>query len=277
MGFFDKIKVAVGIGGAKVSFNVEPDQEIRQNGYFEGEVVLRGGNVEQKLTELTLDVIQTETWAEIHEETYVDHFDGDVEAHVHEHQRERSTTVHKMVIADEQVILPEEEYVFPFEITIPENAPITTETVSWKLWTNADIPGALDPSAAFHFKVLPSPAVNAFDRVMEDFGFEQADYGNEDDFEGIWVDYSPLGEMRRHFDLIEASFWNEDGDLQVELKLDLQEHSMFDALGSMLGADKRTVNLSLPGESLFRNSDRSEPDMEYIKERLQEIFSHFSK
>jgi len=47
MGFFDKMKLAVGIGGAKVEVKLEPGA-VPLGGFVKGQVIIRAGKSEQK-------------------------------------------------------------------------------------------------------------------------------------------------------------------------------------------------------------------------------------
>lgn len=272
MGFFDKIKAAVGIGGAKIELKLDGEPSFDQGDNISGVLTLRGGKIEQKLNNLTIEVVQVIRYTDFEEHVEEDAF-GNTRSHVHEHDHERQETLHTLELDGGRMISPEEEREYPFEITLPPDIAVTSSDTHWKLVANADIPGAIDPMDVVKFEVIPSASIQAVNEVMtSEFGFDVDSFGNEED-EGVWVDYIPTGRMKRLFDSVEISFYENDDELTLEMLLDLQERSFADVLSSMVGGDEKRVVLHIPMDGIWPNEET--PDLDFVKEKLAEVFNRF--
>lgn len=272
MGFFDKIKVAVGIGGAKIELRLDGEPVYDQGDTISGILVLQGGKIEQKLTNLTIEVVQVIRYSDIEEHVEEDAF-GNTRSHIHEHDHERQETIHTLELDGGRLIEPEEEKEYPFEIDLPPDVAITDPDTHWKLVANVDIPGAIDPMDIVKFEVLPSASIQAVNEVMtSEFGFDVDGFGNGDE-ERVWVEYIPTGRMKRLFDSVEISFYEDGENLNLEILLDLQERSFSDVLSSMVGGDGKMMLLHIPMDSIWPDEDN--PDLDFVREKLAEIFSRF--
>lgn len=134
MGLFDKMKTAVGIGGAKVSMGIEGGNH--QEGAFAiGTVLVKGGKGDQTCDGLTVELKQ---YREREEEV-----NGEKRT-----VTSKETLVMKNLAPNGFAIKAGSDNVFQFRIYLPSEG--KTEIVA-----SADIPGAIDPSATAKLDVGP--------------------------------------------------------------------------------------------------------------------------
>ncbi len=134
MGFFDKMKTAVGIGGAKVSLNLEGGNH--QEGAFAiGTVTVKGGKTDQVCDGLTVELKQ---WIEREVEE-----NGETKK-----VSSKETLVLKNLTPNGFPIKAGSDNNFQFRIYLPSEGKTEIEA-------QADIPGALDPKDTAKLEVGP--------------------------------------------------------------------------------------------------------------------------
>jgi sporulation-control protein spo0M len=256
----DSIKAAVGIGGAKIRIRIDNEENIRQGGHLCGQVILQGGKVEQKLTNLTLRIQLDKSY----DSTAINAEKGHSAA---------NEIIHALIVAESQMIRPGEEYAFDFQMDISENAPISTDTVCWQIKAIADIPAAMDSVSTVIFKVKPSAAQMAFDQAMLKLGYASQDLDNDLDTGSLYAEYEPIQTHNSIFSMLNCDFQNRDGDLHVEFTLIPEEDRLISLMESLMEEDENFPDLVLPCSSIFPDHDQNYPDLEYILGRIQEIFN----
>ena len=146
MGFFDKMKQAVGIGGAKVDIEMT-DSAVPLGGFARGRVVLRGGKSEQKCSgiEARLERV-TRVRVEV---------DGKMQ------DKDDVENIQSEKLAEYQFsISPESEMSFDFAFRVPrEGGPGTR--IKYRLYATADIAGAIDPSKTIELAVTDAAPIAA--------------------------------------------------------------------------------------------------------------------
>lgn len=150
MGFLDKLKASVGIGGAKVQ--LQP----KRSYYFGDEnvevtVTLTGGKVEQKLHKLELSILRTRDLAAAEIDAS--------KAKGQENPPTRSTDT-LLTLAfpgtEDVTIAPGSTQTFNLEFGIPgDEHTLFSDSHDYHVTVAADIPGAIDPSDSVAIKVLP--------------------------------------------------------------------------------------------------------------------------
>jgi len=138
MGLFDKMKQAVGIGGAKVDISLDHG-EVPLGGFAKGRVVLRGGKSEQRCSgiEARLERV-TSVRVEV---------DGRMQ------DKDDVTVVHTDKLADYTfTVSAESEQVHDFAFKVPrEGGPGTR--IRYRIYATADIAGAVDPAKTIELPV----------------------------------------------------------------------------------------------------------------------------
>ena len=133
MGFFNKLKASVGIGGAKVEIKLAPGP-VPKGGFARGEVCIKGGKLAQKLNGVVVELERTKVVASREEGKEVLTDDTD--------------TLYEENLADyEQDIEPGQEWSYDFAIQIPNEAE-GNHPITYEICASLDIPGAIDPSCS---------------------------------------------------------------------------------------------------------------------------------
>lgn len=138
MGFFDKMKQAVGIGGAKIDISLDAGTA-SLGGFAKGRVILRGGKSEQKChgVEARLERVTTVR----------------VEVEGKMQNKEDVETVTSELVANYHFSIPaDSEQLFDFAFKVPrEGGPGTR--IAYRIHATADIPGAIDPTKTIELAV----------------------------------------------------------------------------------------------------------------------------
>lgn len=147
---------SIGIGGARVDTVVD-HPEVEVGGTLSGEVRITGGSGETDLREVALELV-TRCMVETR---------GDEKVYAE--------------IALAQASLPGgliragETRNLPFELDVPEGAPISLGSTSTVLRTRLEVPGAVDPRDADPVLIRPNRAMAAVFQGMERAGFRLAE------------------------------------------------------------------------------------------------------
>lgn len=155
MGFFDKLKASVGIGGAKVSLQVGRPY------YFSDEhvgvtVTLTGGKIAQKCQKLVITLDRTR-------ERDAD----EIEAQKAKGQQNPPTSATDTLLTltipatENLAIEPASVHTFELEFALPvDEHALFADTHQFRVSASADIPGAIDPSDSAALRVLPPRPAN---------------------------------------------------------------------------------------------------------------------
>lgn len=149
---FKSILRSLGIGGASVE-TVLDRPEVAVGGRLTGEVRITGGDSEQDIRGVVLEIVtrcRVETRGD--EKVYAEISLGEARL-------------------DPGVIGPRATKTLPFQIVLPASTPLTVGSTSTVLRTRLDVAGAVDPKDADPVRVLPNRAMSAVLHGMERAGF----------------------------------------------------------------------------------------------------------
>ena len=151
------LKASLGIGAAKVDTVLE-SLSVEQGGTLKGDVVIKGGEVEQKI-----DAIRIELCTEIK-------VDIDDSISYQKHVLTRLDAVQTFTISADEIKQ------VPFELVLDNETPITELNAQMnqsKVWleTTLDIDFAIDPKDRDYLAVHPSSVVSQTIAAIEDAGF----------------------------------------------------------------------------------------------------------
>jgi sporulation-control protein len=141
-----KVLATIGIGNASVD-TVLPSTTVRPGESVEAEVRMEGGNAEQDVSRIELEV-----------ETRFLTDDG-----------YRDGTVGRMHLSDGFTLEPEEERVETTTIEIPWSTPVTVGNVDVWVETELDVTG-VDPEDRDHLEVEPTERLHAVFDALEELG-----------------------------------------------------------------------------------------------------------
>jgi sporulation-control protein len=200
---FKKMMAKLGKGSAQVDL-VLFQAEVPLGGQVKGELVLKGGTVEQ-----VINKVEVELYFELK-------------------TKDNKTITHLIAVIPYQasfLIQPGQQRVVPFELPIPEDLLVTSPSASYYLTTHLDIQGGIDSSDRDEITVTPS-----FDLMQALLAFEQLGFQEHSSsrlFNGVTQEFifSPttflLGKLERMSFIVAL-----DPD-QIRLLLTLHIHSFF--------------------------------------------------
>jgi sporulation-control protein spo0M len=146
MGLFDKLKLSVGIGGAKVEVKLNPGP-VPMGGFAKGQVIIHGGKVEQKLNGVLVTlkrskVVRVEVEGKLQDQT-------------------QTENLHEDNLAPyEQTISAGSDMYYEFAMQVP-NEGGEESRISYEIHASADIPGAIDPSASVKIPLTKAAEMTA--------------------------------------------------------------------------------------------------------------------
>lgn len=165
MGFFDKIKASVGVGGAKIQL------QVGRSYYFSDETVsitvtLLGGKLTQKCHKIDVSFTRTRDLDEEELEA--------LKAKGQQNPSTRTTeTLCELALpgSENLTIAPDSKQAFVTEIALPIDAhALFADQHEFRINVSADIPGAIDPSDSASIKVLPPRPANPERGTMKKTG-----------------------------------------------------------------------------------------------------------
>ncbi|MBM7649497.1 sporulation-control protein [Bacillus ectoiniformans] len=163
-----------------------------------GEVLIQGGEVEQKINSLAVCFMLTAATKQ-----------GTV-------KREVAT----IPLSGAQSILPKEQKTVPFTYRIPESLPVSRGTISYYFDTQLDIEGGIDRSDVDLLTVEVSQPVQSIFRALGQLGFkEKSDSGKVDQY-GQEFAFIPTQTFAGEVNEIELRFALEETGVQVWLEVD---------------------------------------------------------
>ncbi len=231
---FDKLLSSIGIGAAKV------DTRLAKKSYsvgetIEGEVYIKGGNVEQDIDKIYLTLMT------------------DYEVEVDDRKVRRSVALDKILLTEPFTINPNEDKVVPFQIIIPYEAPVTLGSTRLWIQTGLDIKNAFDPQDKDFLEIQPHPLVSGFIDAASKLGFrlykvdcEKAPsyFKNGLPFVQEFEFKATTGEFARKLDELEAVFQLTENKAKVLLQIDRRARGFSSFLAESLNMDESYVNFS---------------------------------
>lgn len=152
-----KLFASIGIGSASVDAILTTEHFV-QGGVVEGQIEVKGGDVEQEISRITLDLM-TKAKRETDDGTdYVDH------------------VVDSFIATDSFNLTPNEEKSLPFWFNLHPETPITVLEVKknqCQVWleTRLDIDFAVDPTDRDYMHIHPTEVITDFIQAMTNNGF----------------------------------------------------------------------------------------------------------
>ncbi len=224
---FKKILASIGIGSAAVDLEVARPQ-VELGGVLEGVVKLRGGNVEQEIDKIYINLVLTSAYGS-----------GDETKHV----RKNIATV---TAADKMLLKPGQEEEIPVIFKISNNLPVSKGRTRYYLQTGLDIEKAIDPTDHDDIRILPNKYLKMLFDAVDALGFREkhrsGDYnGRYQEFE-----YKPTSFMARELDEIELYPSAGEHELVVMMQIDKKNRGILGGFLDDLDLDERYVKLTIP-------------------------------
>ncbi|SDH42935.1 sporulation-control protein [Aneurinibacillus thermoaerophilus] len=231
----NKFLASFGIGAAKVDARLA-DSKVHPGGELRGEVHVKGGNVEQAISQIYM-YLYTEYYKETND----------------------TKTKHKEVlasyrVADSLLIRPGEEKILPFQLRVPYHAPISFGRQNVYLSTGLDIEMAVDPKDTDVVTVLPDPLAAQLLAEMEGMGFRHSyDSGICEYKKHIHrmvpfvqeFELKPTSMFRNELDEIELIFDVYPEGIDVLMQVDRRPSSLRGIFEEMLDLDEQYVRFTI--------------------------------
>lgn len=256
MSFFNKIFASIGIGSAKIDTKLE-QLTYRQGDIVKGIVEIKGGNVEQKINGLYLNLYTS----------YIKEMDDKKVPAV--------ANIGHFPIFQSLLIKANEVHEVPFSFQLPFDTPVTFGRSKVWVKTEADISNALDPTDKDYIRIAPSPIMNAVIDAINELGFTLREVENErapryirsrlpliQEFE--FVPYQ--GPFRSRLDELELVFFNQsEHRVELLMEIDHRVRGFKTLLAEALDMDESKVRMTVTTE-----------DIPSIKEKIYQIINRYS-
>jgi hypothetical protein len=262
MGLLDGLKKAFNIGGAQISL------ELMQESFHQGEtisglVIITGSDREVFGDKITAEL--EEYWTETRGTG----------------KNRRTVTVKKTrdykILEEPFRIEPHAEYSYEFNLKLPLNSRMPTNSTGWNLKVNLDIPMALDPHHTIKLKLIPAKEFLAVTGAMcAKFGFQEnprkSGQWNPGD-SSTYMRVDPSEDLKREFDYIAFQLRQTTIGISGEIIYNLQGKKFMDYLKAAVGMDRIKEDIHLSNEQLFLpdGNINIQEITEPIEKRIKEI------
>jgi len=237
MSLFEKMKASIGIGAAKVDARL--DNHIVTPGMeLTGEVYILGGNVEQDINGVYLNLNTTIT-KEIDGKRIYSKY-----------------TFFRYLVSSQFTISPKEEKTIPFSFIIPFESPLSLGNTQVWIQTELDIPLALDPSDKDYIEVSPAPSNRIILEALDSLGFvlRQVDNvpGHKNSMGVIQeFEFFPRsGEFKGLLDEIEVVTLPDTYGIRLFLEIDRKARGFSSFFSEALEMDETKITLTLEFEEI---------------------------
>lgn len=217
---FRKIMASLGVGAAKVNLVLDSEQ-VRIGERITGRMILEGGNVDQSINRLDVDVIMK----------------------VSIRGKELTRAVDTIQVARDFPIKARETRELSFDYLIPFHYPISKGTVTYALQTKMDIAQAVDTGDNDILTILPSRDMQLVFDALQGLGFREKIGSGKVDKYGQRFAFYPSTNFAEQLREMDMKFFAEGGNLKLYMELELTG-------GFMRNGVKHHTELTLPAELL---------------------------
>ena len=196
---FKRVLAKLGVGSAQVNLVLDKD-EYRLGDTVEGQLLVEGGNVEQYIRKIDVDLV--------------------LEVQVKE--RLFSHTVERASFHDSFYVAPSEKKVLPFTFTLPHNLLISGNSVRYQFVTRLDIADGLDHSDRDPLRVLPPERLDNVLKALGRLGFREKHDSRSFDGYVQEFEFFPTDFMRERIEELEFVAAFEENGIRMLLEVDLR-------------------------------------------------------
>jgi len=259
---FKKMLASVGIGNAKVD-TVLSNTNVQIGGLVTGSVNVTGGNVEQKVENIYLEVTTM----------YNDVNDDDEGPST----TMNSAVVQKITIPINSVLGVKQTAQVPFQFILSSQTPVTHGKTKVWIRTGLDIKGAIDPKDRDYLTVHPHPYMNVVMEAMGAMGFQLKSAENEVSNKGIGVpfvqefEYKPTQAFNKQIHELDIVFYvyhNEGLGMTVEV--DRKARGLKGILQHAVGKGESNVNVRFTHDELAQG-------VSLVGNRMYQIIESYAK
>lgn len=252
MSFFHKALASIGIGSATVDTRLEKDT-YRAGEVMQGEIIVRGGQVEQQVDTIYLSV----------NTTYI--------RESNDHKHTEVATLQKLKVSEPFLLGAGEEKIFPISLTLPFETPITAGKTQVWIQTGLDIKNAVDPSDKDYIRVEPTTLADHILDAISGLGFRLREAECQQApsrFRGYYpfvqeFEFVPTGQFRGHLDELEIVFLSQSNhSAEIYLQIDRKVRGIGSFFAEALDMDESYVRTTITMH-----------DVPALQAKLQQIIS----
>jgi sporulation-control protein len=240
-----QVLASIGIGSARAD-TVLKNSRLEVGGLLQGEVQLTGGQVNQKVGQIYVDLM------------YLREYDD----------KYRWASFQQWMVSEELELKASERRAVPFEIRLPDNAPISIEPATphpWKisrhqvkLRTGLSISWAVDPQDSDPIAIAPNAQQQLLFQALNNLGFSHRATSNSSFHKRlgygspIWntLEFAPTsGEFRGRIDELEITFEPVGRGLMCSMQVDTRKKGLSGMLADAMDTDERYVKFQMPETS----------------------------
>ncbi|SHE30683.1 sporulation-control protein [Desulforamulus putei DSM 12395] len=241
---FKKLMASLGVGAARVNLVLDNEQ-CRIGEKLTGKVLIEGGNVDQGIHALDVDIVMKFTVR----------------------GKEFTRTVDTVRVARDFRIKARETREIPFEHAIPIFYPVSKGSVSYSLATRMDIAQAVDTGDTDRLVVLPSREMTMVFNALEALGFKEKIGSGKIGKLGQQFEFYPSTLFAEQLQELELNFYLENNSMKLFMELELTG-------GYMRNGLEHHAELDLPAELLSGGSVQGIAD--FIREFLENELNRVS-
>ena len=233
---FRRLLSSVGVGAATVDTRLTksefaPGDEVR------GVVEIKGGNVEQEIRGIRLEV-QTYYKREVGDNTVTE-----------------TGTIESFDVSGPRVVGPNSQEEVQVAFGLPYETPLTLGRTSVWVRTALDVERAIDPSDSDAITVLPTPTMRFVLDSFEKLGFRMREADNEElphrlrrhlSFAQEIEFVSTGGEFRGRFDEVELVMFPAEDGVDLLLQVDRRARGLGSFLSEQMATDESYASWSVP-------------------------------
>jgi sporulation-control protein spo0M len=220
MGLFSQMKAAVGVGAASVAVALEKG-DYHWSETIRGAVQLTGGEIEQRASEVTVNI--TETWTELERD-----FQG------RQRQERKYRYYGQVFLATQVAIPPASTQEWSFELQVPVEGFLAHQ---WYVAARVSVPGAVDRHGQANFTLLPSFAVMGLAAAVRQV-VPCALRSMSNQSTQVTIDLKPAPEYEKVLDGLMLIVHEGNGQVSGVLEINPQEKSFSDRLKALTKQDR---------------------------------------
>ena len=225
----------IGVGTATLKLQLQQTHFLHGDS-IEGTLVLEGGGVEQHIERICVLLLEYQPAG----------------------KNSYWKTVNSVEVTAAFQIAPHNVQKFPFQLTVPEMAHITTSDFtanSTRIVAEADILGAVNPSCGIDVQITPDPEILVLDAAMRALGFTTAyrlfSEPINRSLQAVQKTYTAPASLQDQITDATLQVHSGEGMLYGRLILNHREVHLADYLKAIVGGDKERLPLEIPTAQLL--------------------------
>lgn len=195
---FKKLMASLGVGAAKVNLVLDRG-EARIGEAVTGKAIIQGGNVDQGIHTLDVDVI--------------------MQCKVR--NKDFNRVVDSVRVAQDLTIRAGETKEIPFQHVVAPHYPVSKGSISYALQTKMDIAQAVDTGDRDPLTVLPSKEMQLIFDALQYMGFREKIGSGKIERQGQEFEFYPSEQLSEQLRELELKFYNQGNEMRLFLELEL--------------------------------------------------------